>query len=260
MNGRRYLQCCLLGLMFSCQAEETAQLQQEIQQLRVQLQQFDHSPSGEKAKKSGNTTSGLTRSIQHIGLLLPLSGHFGAQAEHIRQGFYHAWERDKTPTKPKLSILDTRLDPSRIYQHYQHALSLGADFIVGPLHKEAIQRLSLHPLQTPILALNIIDQDGVLSPNMWQMGLSPEQEIRQILQALRTQKHRHLLVLLAANEQGDRLQEVIETHWADAQHTLSLARYAVQDYDLDLAIQHLLRTDRSLQRIAQLHRLFSSAG
>jgi uncharacterized protein len=255
MSYRRGLGICLLGLIFHCQAENSVQLLKDIQQLRTQLQQFEPTPSTEVTSTPTNTPINLHRSIQHIALLLPLSGRFGSQSTLIQQGFQHAWAADKNPLKPKLSILDTQLNPANIHQYYQKALALGADFMVGPLHKEAIHRLSLYPLHVPILALNIIDQQDTLSPNIWQMGLSPEQEIRQILDAIYLQGHRHLLVLLAANEQGDRLQKVIKNHWTDSQHTLSLARYDVQHYDLDLAIQRLVHADHSVQRIAELQTL-----
>ncbi|MEX2353579.1 MAG: penicillin-binding protein activator, partial [Gammaproteobacteria bacterium] len=92
---------------------------------------------------------------QHIALLLPLSGMYERYAEVIRDGFLSAWFNENE-YKPTIRIYDTTA--GNIMDVYQTAVDNGADFIVGPLEKEAVRALSeTVPIPVRTLALNQID-------------------------------------------------------------------------------------------------------
>ena len=117
-----------------------------------------------------------------IALLLPFRGGYRKAAEAVRDGFIAAWH-SAGDYKPALKIYDA--NALNVEQIYAQAVAEGADFVVGPLEKQAIEELAkLTDLPVPVLALNQAPagrgekpagSHGVL-PNLMQFGLSPEGE------------------------------------------------------------------------------------
>jgi outer membrane PBP1 activator LpoA protein len=90
-----------------------------------------------------------------VALLLPQSGPFADAAAAVRDGFMAAWFTDApNPHRPEIVVRDSaeRVD---VVQAYASALADGAQFVVGPLSKEAVNTLILEAtLSVTTLMLN----------------------------------------------------------------------------------------------------------
>ncbi|MFN3713924.1 MAG: penicillin-binding protein activator [Alcanivoracaceae bacterium] len=117
---------------------------------------------------------------QVVAVLLPQSGSLAGPASAIRDGLmagYYGALAQGHPV-PTLHFLDS--SRGDIIELYNHALSLGASLVIGPLDKEQAATLAAIPdLPVTTLALNYID--GPANANrLFQFGLAPEDEARQV--------------------------------------------------------------------------------
>lgn len=96
----------------------------------------------------------LAEAPRKVALLLPFDGPFEQAAIFIRDGFAAAWFADAdNRNRPQIMFLDTASDS--IEAVYDQALEAQADFIVGPIRKDALaELLAAGPLPVPTLLLN----------------------------------------------------------------------------------------------------------
>ncbi|MCG8324659.1 MAG: penicillin-binding protein activator, partial [Thiotrichales bacterium] len=103
------------------------------------------------------SSAALNQRPRHIAVLLPLTGRYRDASRAIRDGLIAAWHQDDVET-PQLSFLNT--DSLNVIKNYQQAIQDGADFIIGPLEKAAIDRLLKEgTLTTRTLVLNYFEGD-----------------------------------------------------------------------------------------------------
>ena len=187
-----------------------------------------------------------------VALLLPLSGQFAGPGAAIRDGFIAAWYADTGNTqKPALQIYNT--SHTDIGKVYNQAVQDGAQLVVGPLEKAGVDALSKREhLPVPTLALN-----DVLTPlsttrvdNLFQFGLPPEEEARQVAQRAWFDGHAHALAMVPDDPWGQRVLEAFKDRW----HTLGGELVESQTYQADTRdystpVKELLDIDASEQRI-----------
>ncbi len=170
---------------------------------------------------------------RRIGLLLPLSGQYAAAAHAIQDGFIAAWYEDRGGD-PERAVVVYDADASNVRALYDQAVDEGADFIVGPLEKPAIQTLLKRgSLPVPTLALNQIDSavpGGIDSavpagapeaggagagpaPAIYQFALSPEDEARQIAERAWLDGRVWALVIAPEGPWGTRVVRAFKRHW-----------------------------------------------
>lgn len=196
----------------------------------------------------------------HIALCLPFSGLYKWASEAIRDGFLAAWFTS-TEYKPVITIYDG--DALNIDSVYQKAVDDGADFIVGPLEKNAISKLlANHEIKVTTLALNQVDTpltenaapDSVTAlPKLIQFGLAPEDEARQA--AIRAAKdgHRRALVITPNTERGQRLFDAFHSQWNDAGGTImEYIKYPENTGEYKTWVKSLLNANSSDKRTADL--------
>jgi len=71
----------------------------------------------------------------------------------------------------------------------------GAELIIGPLGREQVSQLSaLEQLPVPTLAVNY-SEDSEPAGNLYQFGLSAEDEARQVAQRAWVEGHRTAMIL-----------------------------------------------------------------
>lgn len=118
-----------------------------------------------------------------IGLLLPVrSEALGPPAEALRAGFMAAYERDRTGFV--VTLIATGDTPDEALDAYMAALKQN-DIIVGPLARSAVGAIAASgAVAKPTIALNHPDgrAEAALPPNMLVIGLSIEDEARQVAQ------------------------------------------------------------------------------
>jgi len=136
--------------------------------------------------------------------LLPLSGRAEAVGVAVRDGFIAAYLEQNAATRPRLRIYDVAAET--VSGAYQHAISDGAAFIVGPLTKEDVAAVApLTAGRTPVLALNFL-ADSVTSPqNFYQFALLPEDEARSVARRLVAEGKLKGVAILPDGEWGTRV-------------------------------------------------------
>ena len=192
----------------------------------------------------------------HVALLLPLSGTFATAAAAVRDGFLAGWYTEKGD-RPAVSIYDTAADePETVFRT---AVSDGADFVVGPLRKEAIARIaSLPGRSVPLLVLNALEsvhepEEG--APTLYRFTLSPEDEARALADRARGDGHARAGLLVPDTEWGKRVEEAFTERW-EASGAVVAGRSVYRGAAEDLAqpVRELLRIDANAERARRLRR------
>ncbi|MDJ0805554.1 MAG: penicillin-binding protein activator [Gammaproteobacteria bacterium] len=192
----------------------------------------------------------------HIAVLLPYSGPFAKVSASLRDGFMAAWYQRRPEKRPVLRFYDSS-DAERILELYQQAVLQGAQLIVGPLDKHAVQRLiDYQDLQVPILALNQVAQTGFPTPNLFQFGLAPEDEAEQVAERAWLDGHTKALALTPRNSWGNRLLHSFRNRWESlGGYLLEHQTYDAKENDFSRPIRLLLNTDDSRAREQDLQKI-----
>ncbi len=198
---------------------------------------------------------------KHIALLLPFSSKFGKAAEAIRDGFLAAYYNRHMKNVQSIRIYDVSSEngdsPADVLSIYQQAIHDGADFIVGPLDKAAIARIAGQPLPVPTLALNYIRQDSVPA-NLYQFGLSPEEEARQVAERTWLDGYVNAVTLMPTGPWGDRVVQAFAQRWTEiGGQIVSQETYNPADKDFSRPIRRLLNIDDSRRRYRSLSNLLN---
>ncbi|OZG71995.1 hypothetical protein BTA51_18530 [Hahella sp. CCB-MM4] len=125
-----------------------------------------------------------------IALILPLSGPLEKVGAAIRDGFFAAFYADAevSSVSTEINVIDSEQHDSIIDLYLQLQIE-DYDLVVGPLQKDQVSELALLPqMNPPVLALNYADTFELATPGLFQYGLAAEDEIRQILDYLDSQK------------------------------------------------------------------------
>ena len=194
---------------------------------------------------------------RQIALLLPLRGEYGGAA--VRDGFMAAWYASAASRPPLMMYDASALDIRRVYRQ---AVAEGADFIVGPLEKEALRQLSDAPgLSVPTLALNRLEEaeqspdynSGRALPSLTQFGLAPEDEAVQVAERAFRDGHTNALIIMPANHWGQRLYATFRATWMSLGGLApDKIEYPADGSDYALPVKRLLNIDGSEQRARSL--------
>ena len=188
-----------------------------------------------------------------IGLLLPLTGQYKKSSVAVRDGFLAAWYLDR---QEKADIEIYNANSSNIIEIYQKALNDGVDYIVGPLEKEATNQLYGNTnASIKILALNRQDlkNDQIGNKNLFQFGLSPEDEAGQVAEIAISDGHKRALVLTPDTPWGNRLADAFVKHLLELGGEVSRhTRFINNTTDFSSPVKELLNIDKSEQRARDL--------
>lgn len=194
----------------------------------------------------------------NVALLLPLSGNFSAPANAIRDGFMAAfYNRENDGYTPNIRVYDTTGDLETGLATYQRAVSEGAEFIIGPLRKPLLEALAeKERLPVTTLALNYLPSEDQYVENLYQYGLLPEDEARQVAERAWLDGHNNALVLIPDTEWGERMLSTFEKHWEQLDgRVLEIQRYTPTKHDFAGPVIDLLNIDQSKQRHRNLENL-----
>ncbi len=194
----------------------------------------------------------------NIALLLPLTGKFAAPAKAVRDGFLAAYfNRKDSRYNPEIRIYDTEGDLIAGLNIYHRAIAEGAEFIVGPLHKPLLEHLSeVTEFSVTTLALNYLNHQTLNSENLYQYGLLPEDEARQVAERAWLEGFNKALILTPEGEWGDRMLNTFSQHWQQLDgRVLESQRYDASRHDFAQPVVKLLNIDESRQRYQALKNL-----
>ncbi|TBW56264.1 LppC family lipoprotein [Marinobacter halodurans] len=192
----------------------------------------------------------------HIALALPLSGPLAEAGQAIRDGFFAAFYEDDQrngDTKTRVQVYDTNDQPfDALYDKIQASKP---DLVVGPLDKSALAKVADRAsLPTPVLALNYLE-DGQAHPDqLYQYGLSAEDEARQIADRLVADKRTQAVALIPWGDWGDRVESaLIQRMNEDGGRILNAVRYDPNE-NLRKTVADLFGIDQSRQRAITIER------
>ena len=193
--------------------------QRNISQQFAALKQWQHAWPSHPANSPLPADLQLIANIvnnqpKHIALLLPFSGRLAPVSEAIRDGFMAAYYTNSQSggQAPEIAVYD--VSQGDINEHYQLAVSRGAQVVVGPLSKEKISELALNPtLAVPTLALNQIEASSSHPPQLFQLGLGVEDEATAAAERAFKDGKRTALIFTPAGTQGDRATQMFDSQW-----------------------------------------------
>ena len=216
-----------------------------------------------------------------VVLLLPLDGSFAKAAAAVRDGFLAAWYEDAdNPRRPEVSVRTMRSDD--VWSPYQAAVVSGAEFVVGPLERSAVDAIaSADTLPVPTLALNYATVDaraprdaddpfatgGVITHSappadrdrpelLYQFALSPEDEARMVAKRAWFDGHSKAAVIAPEGDWGSRVAEAFVAEWQRIGGVvLDVRRFTSDTADFSAPISALLKIDASEARRRSLSRI-----
>ncbi len=207
-------------------------------------------PHSQIASEEYPISQGAGEYSQHprqIALLLPLTGKHADSAKAIREGFLANYY-EQNGAKPIVKVYDTTKD-NDIHRVYDLALHEGADFIVGPLSKEDVHRLSLASnLKTPVLALNHHPEVRSSSRHFVQYTLAPETEAEQIADKAWQKGYRSAGLIVPDNAWGKRTANAFTAQWQRLGGRVVRTVHTSASHDQSPAVRRLLGIDESQKR------------
>lgn len=192
-----------------------------------------------------------------IALLLPLSGPLAAVGSAVEHGFLAAYYQDPAQQRPNLRVYDVGDPGMDSLSAYHDAVAEGANMVVGPLTKSALQRLTvLDFASTPILGLNTLPSSATSIQGMYQFGLAPEDDAFAAAELAWRSGYRTAVTLTPSSEWGERVAQAFQQRFqALGGRVLERTRYLPQNSDFSAAIEAALNLDVSMRRYKQLRAL-----
>lgn len=191
----------------------------------------------------------------NIALLLPMSGRFSSASDAVLDGIFSAYYKDPLRTNITLHIYDIGDKPEQALLSYQQAVAEGAEFVIGPLDKTAVSQLAREEeLPVPTLALNYAEAPA--SANLYQFGLAPEDEAREVAERAWLEGYTRAAVMMPASPLGERLNNAFGERWQELGGlVVADSRYNADSNDFSGAIKGLLNIDDSEFRKRRLQQL-----
>lgn len=188
--------------------------------------------------------------VRQVGLLLPLSSEYGQAARQVYDGFDAAHSTDTHPRRPQVVFYDVGGEPSLVANYAGVASNDGADVIVGPLGKSAVNALmEMRQPDKPMVLLGSSDNANALTPGVFQFDLAPEPEAQQVAEFMYASGHRRVAALYPNESWGKRIHEAFVEHWQELGGTLAEARqYQPGSNDFTVPIKELFNLTESETR------------
>ncbi len=197
---------------------------------------------------------------KHIAVILPMQGELSKITANIKNGFLSAYYSDAdTEIKPVINFYDSSNDDVTFNQLYQQAIENGATNIVGPLNKISINQLAQKPeLDVPVLTLNYAENAFNTTGNLFQFGLSPEDEAQQVAELAIGQNKKRAAIFYPDSEWGRRLSQAFSDRYiALGGKVMTTADYAINTNDYRRPIRALFNLDQSTIRHHKLENIIS---
>jgi outer membrane PBP1 activator LpoA protein len=144
-------------------------------------------------------------------------------------------------------MYDTGNSSATLISAFNRALAEGAELIVGPVQRENVEVLLGQGTTVPVLALNYVDD--MQSPNVFQFGLSPDQEARQAAERARRDAGSRALVLYPDDAWGRRLHDAFVERFTELGGVIvDQAAFPPTEADYSTTLEQLLALNESESR------------
>ena len=195
-----------------------------------------------------------------IALLLPQHGRLAQAGQAVRDGMMAAYYQAQAaglPT-PEIQLYDSTQTASPDLA--EQAVARGVDLIIGPLEKNQVQALlQASTMDTPVLALNYVQdspQQVETSFPFYQLGLSAEDEARQIAHKAWIDGHRRALILATNADWGIRSASAFRQAWEELGGIVIDATQFTGNGDYSQTIAASLQIEQSKARYRAIRNLF----
>ena len=201
----------------------------------------------------------LAAAPRHIALLLPFTGPYAGAAEAIRDGFVSGWYADAaTTSRPSVSIYDATT--ANVDAAYETAVQNGADFIVGPLEKPAVEALAARaelPVRT--MALNVAESASGAA-GFFQFGLTPEAEAAAVARKAWADGHTRAIAMTPETAWGQRVGDAFAREWERlGGDLLNRVAFGGEETTYSRAVKTALNVDLSEARASALRQALGRA-
>lgn len=224
-------------------------LEQQLAALSAWLTQWPEHPAALKLPEELELLSTLPdRRPDRIALALPLSGPLAKAGEAIRDGFLATFYADKyhTTSNTEVTLYDT--NQRSFSAVYQEILNNEPDLIIGPLDKGSLMELEkMDSLAIPVLALNYLNDDAVAPFQLYQFGLSAEDEARQLADKLWSSGARQVVTIMPESDWGQRVYQAFSYEWLARNGEIVDSAFFTKN-KLSNVVESLLAVDKSKQR------------
>ncbi|WP_114418547.1 penicillin-binding protein activator [Marinospirillum perlucidum] len=194
--------------------------------------------------------------VEHLGIFLPTSGPLADAAKAIRNALvarhFHSLHEGKH--HPRLTFFDTQGES--LDELYERAQEAGVEVVIGPLAKSRVDLLARRSsLPLPTLALNYSNLETTANQQLFQFGLSAENEAAQVARKAWQTGFRHALALTPEGNWGTRVERGFVEAWRELGGEITHTRQFGDDKSLDSALRELLEVNLSQERHQRLTRL-----
>jgi outer membrane PBP1 activator LpoA protein len=184
-----------------------------------------------------------------IALLLPLSGRQAAIGRAVRDGFL-AGLLAAGDTRVGVDVIDAA---GGVATAYGVARDAGADVIVGPLLKEAVEALLPLAGDRPVLALNYLGDDRPGPAGFYQFGLAPEDETAAVADRVLGEGRLRGVALAPDNDWGRRLLNAFNARFgAGGGSLVAWQFYDPAAADFSAPVRTVLGSDAAAARARRL--------
>jgi len=154
----------------------------------------------------------------NIALLLPLSSNYAREAKVIQDSILDASQTTNrslsTDSSAQIRIYDIGDDTTLAGLYYRQAVQQGADWVIGPLGKQAVSDLVANTeLTVPTLLLAILPATVTTNATTFQLGLPPEQEAQRLAERAARDRLHSPLALYPDTPRGKRLAQAWQKRW-----------------------------------------------
>lgn len=191
---------------------------------------------------------------RQIALLLPENAEYRLASETVRDGVLAAYYEilGNGGSVPAIRFYDS--DKQDIIALYQQAIADGAELVIGPLRKEKLAALMAAPgLPVPVLGLNYAEDSANHHDNLYQFGLSIEDEAIQVAERAWIAGHRSVLAITPRTGWGDQALAAFREAWIRKGGTLAAAiNYGTREEDYTPLLEPAFLVRHSRERAQKL--------
>lgn len=149
---------------------------------------------------------------RNVGVLLPLTGNNARLGQEMLSAARMAMN---TPTAPKLDVHDTTA-PGGAAAAAQAAVKAGDGIILGPLTAGDATQAAAMTAQVNLPMLAFTSDVSVARPDVWILGIAPEQQVRRMVGAAVRENRQHFAAFLPntalGHAMGDALKQSCSEH------------------------------------------------
>lgn len=178
--------------------------------------------------------------VRQIAIMLPMQGKYKVVSEQIRNGIVKAYYASNKDIVLKFYDSSELTDLESIYTQ---AKEEGADRIIGPLRKEAVQALAgFH--DSSMLALNSIDSNAIT-----QFSFKSADPAEQMVNRFNLAGYQRIGIMTNDNPRNMAAAQALQNIWqASPDHVAEISVYPDQNPKLRDALGQLIHEDHSKER------------